>query len=184
MNSSAIRIEQECASTFERTYEVRRTLKSSPGAAFEFLDDPRQLFSHMGKSSWMMMGSRMKMSLDSGGGRKVGSVINLDGKMMGLALFVREHVIERSVPVQKVWETIGPQKMLIIDQYRMGFRLLGAGEVTHLTVIIKYNLPRTFWNRALGKVFAGIYARWCTEKMVSDASKHFAHPSDSKVCCH
>lgn len=64
MNSSAIRIQQECASTFERTHEVRRTLIPSPGAAFEFLDDPRQLISHMGKYSWMMPPSALRLQLN------------------------------------------------------------------------------------------------------------------------
>ena len=169
---------------FERRYEATGILHASRESAFEFMDDPRRLSSHMGKSSWMMMGSRMDMALDSGGGRKVGSEIVLSGMMIGLGLHVREKVIERIVPERKVWETIGDQKMIVFDQYRMGFGLETVGEGTKIVVFIEYRLPKTFLGHLLGYVFAGFYARWCTEKMVEEAIRHFSPASEHKACCH
>lgn len=170
-------------SAYERKFEATGALAALPEVAFEFLDDPHRLSSHMGKSSWRMMGSKMDLSLDAGEGRKVGSEIILQGRMMGLELFVRERVIERVVPRGKAWETIGDQKMLVIDQYRMGFRLEKGSEETRLAVFIEYSLPKTIIGRLLGYVFAGFYASWCTEKMVADAVRHFTPASTPKACC-
>lgn len=185
MRGTAMRaIENDTPASFERRYEAKGVLHASRENAFEFLDDPRRLSSHMGKSSWMMMGSKMDMALGEGGGKKEGSEIVLSGKMMGLRLFVRERVIERVVPERKVWETIGGQKMIVIDQYRMGFGLEALGEETKLVVFIEYSLPKTFLGRLLGQLFAGFYARWCTEKMIGDAIRHFSPASVHKACCH
>lgn len=40
---------------------------------FAFLDDPKALAAHMGKSSMMMLGSCMSINVDAGGGRVIGS---------------------------------------------------------------------------------------------------------------
>lgn len=171
-------------SAYESRFEITRTLAASPEVAFEYLDDPHRLSSHMGKSSWMMMGSKMDLSLDAGKGKKVGSEIILKGKMMGLELFVREKVTERAVSQLKAWETYGPQKMIVIDQYRMGFSLEAAGENTRVSVFIEYNLPKSFWGRVLGQALGDFYARWCTKKMVTDAMRYFSKPETMKACCH
>src|SRR5450830_1124478 len=42
---------------------------------FAHLDDPMSLSAHMGESSMMMIGSRMSIEVDAGGGRAIGSKV-------------------------------------------------------------------------------------------------------------
>jgi hypothetical protein len=130
----------------------------------------------MEESSWMMAGSSMNMELDSKQGREVGAEIVLKGSMMGVPLYIREYVTERKPPTRKAWETSGPQKLVILDQYRMGFEITGANPST-LTVFIDYSLPASGLKRVLGKMLGKIYAKWCAEQMANDAAKHFGTKS-------
>lgn len=93
--------------------------------------------------------------------------------MMGIPLFVREFVTESEVPKRKVWETKGPQKLIIMDQYRMGFDLTPESAATTVNVFIDYNLPSSGIQKVLGQLFGKVYARWCTEQMAKGAAKHF-----------
>jgi hypothetical protein len=110
-------------------YESLSRLATTLESAFTYLDDPRRLASHLEKSSWMMAGSHMNFELDEKQGREVGSEIVLKGQILGIPLFVKEVVSERTIPSKKVWQTIGPQKRVIMNQYRMGFELAPAGEL-------------------------------------------------------
>lgn len=155
-------------------------LKATPEEAFAFLDDPKKLSSHMGKSSMMMGGSKMEMRLDRQNGRGVGAEIVLEGKMMGIPLFVREFVIESDCPHKKVWQTNGPQNLIVMDQYRMGFKITPAGAFSRLEVFIDYSLPSNGLKLLLGKLLSKAYAKWCTARMALDAAEHFAaksHPT-------
>lgn len=149
------------------------TLNTTAAEAFRFLDNPMNLSSHMSKSSWMMAGSKMEMKLDPQKGRGVGAEIILDGKMLGIPLYIREFVVESEEPVRKSWQTSGPQKLIVIDQYKMGFILRPDGDQTHLEVFINYSLPSKGAGAFLGKLFATIYAKWCTDQMAQDAARHF-----------
>ena len=64
-------------------------LEVTPGEAFQFLDNPMNLSSHMSKSSWMMAGSKMEMKLDHKKGLGVGAEIILEGRILNIPLFVR-----------------------------------------------------------------------------------------------
>ena len=92
---------------------------SSNDSVFPYLADPKVLAAHMGKSSMMMLGSRL--SIETDGGRMIGSKIRLNGSIMGIPISLEEVFIERHVPLKKVWETIGSPKLLVIAHYRMGF---------------------------------------------------------------
>ncbi|OQW47472.1 MAG: hypothetical protein A4S09_15235 [Proteobacteria bacterium SG_bin7] len=160
-------------SQFKYHYETKAILQASPQSAFDYLNDHRNLSAHMGKSSWMMAGSKMDVKLDEKQGQGVGAEIILYGKMMGIELFVREFVTVSESPKKKIWETSGPQKLLILDQYRMGFELIPAGENSELKVFIDYNLPHGA-QKILGVLFSKFYARWCTEQMAKDAKMYFS----------
>lgn len=148
-------------------------LNATAEEAFQFLDDPLKLSSHMEKSSWMMAGSKMEMKLDSHHGKGVGAEIILRGKMMGIPLFIREFVTQCQSPISKVWQTQGPQKLIIMDQYRMGFQLTPHGRTSTLEVFIDYSLPEIGFAFLIGKLFGKTYAKWCTDRMARDAAKHF-----------
>ena len=119
----------------------------------------------------------MTIELDEGRGRKLGSRIRLAGKAFGIELAVEEVVTQHRPPYTKAWETIGSPKLLIIGAYRMGFELRPRGAHSELRVFIEYELPQGRVARGLGRLFSGVYARWCTRRMAEDAAKYFASPS-------
>lgn len=140
---------------------------------FAFLDDPKALAAHMGESSMMMLGSRMSINVDAGGGRVIGSKVRMHGRMMGIRLSLEEVITERQFPTTKVWETIGTPKLLVISRYRMGFELTRSGASSLVRVFIDYRLPIKPPGSWLGHLLGAVYARWCTKQMVLGAARHF-----------
>ena len=140
---------------------------------FAWLDDQTRLAAHLEKRSMMLLGGRMTYELDAGQGRAVGSVIRMGGHFLGLSLAVVEVVTERTPPASKTWETRGPQRLLIIESYVMGFETRDVTGRTRARVYIDYRLPTSLPGRWLGLLFAGVYARWCVSRMLDDANRHF-----------
>ena len=156
-------------------------IKAPQAEVFDYLDDQTRLAAHMEKRSMMMLGGRMTYEFDATKGRAVGSVIRMGGSFLGISLFVCEVVTQRTSPTAKRWETRGPQRMLVIDRYRMGFdtRVIDCG--TEVRVFIDYQLPPGPVGRWLGPLFAPFYARWCVSRMVKDVSRHFGSVEGSGV---
>lgn len=140
---------------------------------FDYLNNPDNLSSHMSKSSLMMMGSKMKIETDEKKGQQLGSEIRLTGRILGLDLLVKESVIELERPVKKIWQTQGDQKIIVIEQYKMGFTIKPKERSSHLEVFIDYTLPRSGINFILGRAFGHIYGKWCVQKMIQEAHEHF-----------
>ena len=159
---------------FDRHCRSAAEIAGTPDAVFAYVDDQARLSSHMSKRSWMMAGSRMDLELDSAKGQSVGSRIRMSGRVLGIRLSLDEVVTERIPPHRKVWVTIAPTRLLIIGDYRMGFDIDSNTTGSRLAVFIDYSLPATLSGRILGMLFAGAYARWCTDRMVKDAAAHFA----------
>ena len=140
---------------------------------FAYLDDPKALAAHMGESSIMMLGSRMSIDIDAGGGCAIGSKIRMHGNMMGIPLSLEEVITERHAPYKKVWETIGTPNLKVMAHYRMGFELTPKVDSSLVRVFIDYRLPANAPGSWLGRLLGGVYARWCTKKMAGDAARHF-----------
>jgi hypothetical protein len=140
---------------------------------FDLLDDPHLLAAHMQKRSWRMAWGRFDVSTDAGDGRRVGSHIRLEGRVLGLRLGLDEVVVVRDRPTEKRWETSSPPRLLVIGHYRLGFRLSASPGGTQLTVGIGYDLPARGVPRQLGRLFANLYARWCLSRMADEASRRF-----------
>ena len=142
---------------------------------FAYLDDHVQLSAHMTRRSWRMAWGKMTVSTHRDAGRAVGSHIRLAGRVLGLRLMVEEVVVERR-PDRKRWETVGEPRLLVIGPYEMGFVVSRRGpSKTDLVVAIDYGLPTAGTvSRLLGRLFGGMYARWCTRRMVNDAQRRFA----------
>ena len=157
-----------------RHYEETTTVAATPAEVFAYLDDPARLAGHMGKSSWMMGGGRMAVSVDEGKGQKVGSHIRLDGIAFGLRVFLDEVVTKREAPFEKQWQTVGAHRLLVIGDYTMGLKVEPVGPQSKLRIFIHYEMPRE--NAWLGTLFAGLYAKWCVGMMLNDARAHFAAP--------
>jgi hypothetical protein len=55
----------------------------------------------------------------------------------------------------------------------MGYEIAPQGGGSQFRVFIDYALPEVRPARWFGWIFGGIYARWCTRRMVNDAVAHF-----------
>lgn len=159
--------------TYERHYEESVTLPVGAQEVFSYADDFSKLSSHMNKSSSMMMRGSMETLLDEGRGQSIGSHVRMKGKMMGVQLLLDEIITERQAPHHKAWETIGRQRLLVIDSYRLGFDITERKKSSELRVFIDYNLPAAPLLRGLGFIFGEFYAKWCVRQMLNDARKHF-----------
>jgi len=167
--------------TYERHYEESVTLPVLAQEVFSYADNFSKLSSHMSQSSSMMMGGSMETLLDEGRGQSIGSHVRMKGKMMGVELLLDEVITERQPPYHKTWETVGRQRLLVLDSYRLGFDISARNNSSELRVFIDYNLPATLFLRGLGLLFGKFYAKWCVQQMVNDARKRFTPLSHSSL---
>lgn len=156
-----------------RHYDASTAIPTPPVTLFAYLDDPQRLGAHMRQSSWMLLGSTMAYQLDEANGKAVGAHIRMQGRMLGLSLFLDEVITVRDTPLRKTWKTVGTPRLLIIGDYEMGFDIEPLGKGSQLRIFIAYTLPRGP-ARVLGWLLGGMYARWCVTRMLSDARRHFA----------
>lgn len=157
-------------------FESDVTVMASANNVFALLDDHSRLSAHMTKPSWMMAGSVMTLEFDAAAGRAEGAKISLHGSVLGIPLSVEEIVTERNPPLRKVWTTIGKPQLVVIGSYQMGFEIAPTAQSSHLRVFIDYAYPDgpvSYW---LGRVLGATYARWCTQRMTTDAAIHFREP--------
>jgi hypothetical protein len=159
--------------------EATRFVPASARAVFDRLDDQVRLAEHMGRPSAMMGGGRMTYDFDAARGKAVGSRIRMGGEAFGLRLFVDEVVTVRDPPRRKVWRTTGAPALVVMAAYEMGFETANEDGGSYLRVWIDYSLPVRGWTRFV-PALAALYARWCVDRMVSDAAHHFA-PADVRT---
>lgn len=159
---------------YQRHAHAATIVAARPPAVFEFLDDPTRLTAHMEKRSWKMAWGRMGTTLDAGGGRAVGSRIVVEGRVLGIRLFLEEVVTVRRPPDVKEWETTGTPRLLVIGAYRMRFTVAPASAArSEVAVSIDYDLPAGKIGALLGRMFGASYARWCTRRMVAEVQAEF-----------
>lgn len=159
--------------TYTHSEQTDIEVAASAEALFDYLDDPARLGAHMQKPSAMMLGGRMTYGFDEAQAHAVGSVIRMEGSILGRGLWVEEVVIERQPPHRKVWETRGRPNLLVIGAYRMGFEIRPSGNSSRLLVFIDYDFPSSAAGRIVGAMFGPIYARWCINRMAKDATNTF-----------
>lgn len=162
---------------YERHYAESLAVAAVAEDAFAFADDFSRLSSHMSESSGMMMGGRMELSLDDGGGQIVGSHVRMSGQMLGIDLFLEEVVTEREPPRHKAWETVGNPRLLVIGHYRLGFDIVSNGTSSDFRVFIDYDLPYSPTLRWLGSLIGSTYAKWCVRQMLQSVRSRFVETS-------
>ena len=128
--------------TYSGHYGAEATLPVAAEQVFAYLDDPRRLVGHMSQRSWMMAGGKMSINVDAAGGRVPGSVIRLNGRMLGLTLAVEERVTEREPPQRKVRQTQGAPKLLVLTRYRMGFDIRNGEATTLFAIWLDFSVPK------------------------------------------
>jgi hypothetical protein len=148
-------------------------VNASADEIFAFVDDHSRLSSHMSKSSWMMGAGRMSVNVDEAKGQAVGSHIRLTGRVLGIRVYLDEVVTRRERPTVKIWRTVGAPRLLVIGTYAMGVHVAPAIGGSRLRVFIDYDLPDGPVTRWLGRLFGGLYARWCVDQMLAGTAEHF-----------
>lgn len=156
-----------------------RVLAAPPEAVFDFLDDPQRLVAHMARPTLMMAYATLRLELDAGGGRAVGSVMRLRGRFLAWPLEVDEAVVERQPPRRKAWQTLGSPRLIVLAGYRMGFDVDACEGGSHVTIWIDYALPNRGLPALLGRRLGAAYARWCVDRMMHDAARHFGVSGES-----
>ena len=154
-------------------YEENAFIQASAERVFAYADNFYNFSSHMNKSTWMMGGGEMETTVDAGNGQKVGSHIQMDGKVFGVNLFLDEVVEIHEPPKRKEWKTVGKINLLVIDHYVLGFYIESQDNTSKLTIYIDYELPKSLKTRWLGYVFGEMYAKWCVQQMINGVKEHF-----------
>lgn len=158
---------------YSRHYEETKTISASPKEVFEFVDNPLHLSEHMAEPTPQMLWGWMKNTPDADGGMKVGSIMRVEGSVLGIGLSLIERVIEREVPTHKAWQTFDDIHLLVIGHYIMGFDLSQQENISKLRVYIDYNLPPSGLGKVFGLILGDLYAKWCVTQMLNDTKKHF-----------
>lgn len=154
-----------------REYRECVDLPVAPDIVFEYADDHTKFSSHMNRSSWMMMGGKMRVTTDSGEGKKVGSHIYLEGSVMGISMYVDEVVTEYDKPRVKIWKTVKTKNLMVIGDYTMKIEITPRPSGSSLCVSIQYELPGKF--RWIGVWGGKWYATWCVQQMLTGVKNHF-----------
>jgi hypothetical protein len=157
--------------TMDYARSARRsvTVTAPPEAVFAALDDPLRLGRHMARPSAAMLGGYMRTTPDAGGGQVVGSVIRVEGSVLGLSLSILEAVVARDPPRRKVWETVQPPRLVVLGCYRLGFEIEPHGDGSHVQAFIDYDHPQGTLGGLLGRIGASTYARWCLDRILEEA---------------
>lgn len=158
---------------YEKHYEESVMVTADAARIFIYADDHTNFSSHMNKSSWMMGGGKMETTTDEGKGQRVGSHIQMGGKVFGIHVFLDEVITIHEPPYKKAWKTVGSINLLIIDHYTLGFEIIPQTDTALLRVYIDYNLPQSAKTRWLGVLLGTMYAKWCVTQMTTGVRDHF-----------
>lgn len=96
----------------------------------------------------------------------VGSVVRMQGKSPSGSPPAARYGIREAIPT------------LVIGAYRMGFEINPSGRLRGCACTSTI----TIWARTgklFGPLFGPIYARWCVDRMASDAARRFRRPADA-----
>ena len=124
---------------------------------------------HMTKSSMMMMGSKLHLSYLTENKTGLASRYRWTGSMMGMKMDFTVEVTKWTEGKEKVWETIGPTKLIIYSWYRMNLMVRPIESGAEAELSISYEKPQGFINNFLSFLFANWYCRWCLQQMLGYA---------------
>ena len=153
---------------------------------FAFIDDIRNVGSHMSEQSSMaMMGSKLKLEVLSARPTGLGATYRYSGKVMGLTLDFTESVTKYVPNREKVWHTTGSPRLLIMSSYEMRLAVESLSPSTsRLTISIAYELPSGWFWWSVGNLLAGWYSRWCLRRMCQDAKRALESSREPRTLGH
>lgn len=152
-----------------RTYSNSIFIKASQAKVFSHMNNLANTGMHMMKDSAAMMGSRLALEQLSDNKTGLNSKFRWYGKTMGLSMDFTVRVTKWIDNEEKVWETIGAARMIILSWYRMYLKLSSKNDGTLVKLGIDYNLPKNLFWRIIGALLAPLYASWCVNNMLTDS---------------
>ena len=158
----------EKLTNYERHYESSGVVAAGPEVVFDLIDDHRTFYAHVLKLA-RLLGGRMTLEMDDGGGKAVGSRIRLFGRFLGRSLSLEEVITRRDAPHDKTWQTVGLPNFLVLGEYRFRMHVEPDGRSARLTIAMDYDSPAgAGW---LKRRVSDFYARLCAAEMVKSAQR-------------
>ena len=156
-----------------KTFKKNIIIHSSPEKVFAFMDSVGNTGMHMTKSSMPMMRSKLELKQLSENATGLNSRSGWTGKMMGFTMNFTVVVTKWIKDKEKVWETIGKAKMIILRWYQMRLVISSAsgGQNTNAEISIAYTKPKNIFFRFIAFFLAPLYANWCLKYMLQDSKE-------------
>ncbi len=146
-------------------------IHSTPEKVFSYMDNIANTGMHMTKSSMPMMGSKLELKQLSENATGLNSKFHWYGKMMGFRMDFTVVVTKWVQDKEKIWETIGEAKMIILGWYQMRLVISPEAENTKAELSITYTKPKNFFFKFIAFFIAPFYANWCLNNMLQDSKK-------------
>jgi hypothetical protein len=147
-------------------------INSTPENVFACMDNLGNTGMHMTESSMMMMGSKLELKQLSENATGLNSRSRWSGKIMGFKMDFTVAVTKWIKDKEKVWETVGETKMIILKWYRMHLIITPQGVNTRVELSIVYTKPDNIFFRFIAFFLAPWYANWCLSNMLNDSKKN------------
>ena len=154
-----------------KTVERTEIYSASPEKVFKVIDNLGVTGMHMTQSSAMLMGSKLNLEFLTENHSGLGCRYRWRGKMLGMRMDFTVEVTKWTEGREKIWETDGDAKLIILSWYRMHIKVSPMLHGAQAKLSISYKKPKSFFNKILSFFFAGWYCRWCLRKMFGDARK-------------
>ncbi len=145
--------------------------RATPEKVFRSIDDLGVTGMHMGKSSMMMMGSKLNLEFLTENKTGLGTSYRWTGATMGFKMDFTVVVTKWELGKEKIWETIGDPNLIIYSWYSMHLKLSALEGLTSAELSISYERPKGFLYKLLSFLFADWYCNWCLKNMLRDAKK-------------
>ena len=149
-----------------------------PENVFSFMDDVSKTGMHMSENSMMMMGSKLILEQIPGPSKGIGATFHWYGKVMRMPVDITETVTTWRENREKVWETTGTPKIILLGWYRMILKTEPAKDGTCVSLQIDYTQPNGWFYKILYFFLSNWYCNWCLSNMLNDCKKSFEKQSE------
>ena len=148
-------------------------IQALPEKVFAYMDNINNTGMHMTKSSKPMMGSKLELKQLSENAAGLNSKFRWYGKMMWFTMDFTVVVTKWIKDKERVWETIGEAKMIIMGWYQMHLVILSSpgGPNTEVELSITNTKPKNIFFKFIEFFLAPLYANWCLNNMLNDSKK-------------
>ena len=121
---------------------------SKPEKVFAYMDNIGTGM-HITKNSMPMMGSKLELQQLSENETGMNSTFRWTGKMMSFTMDFTVAVTKWIKDKEKIWETIGEAKMIILGWYQMHLVLSPESQNTKAELSFTYKDPKIFFSNSL-----------------------------------